>query len=336
MLSTFGTGLGSKLADRWVASVVSPSFLFWLGGLLAWASCRDGGFRAAVAGLVQKLGPLSTSLQILLVVVGFLAVTLSGILVQALVPFVLPALEGYWPQLFDGVKRFLTERRSRPLDAHATRWRELALMQHARPLTSRELDEFTNLDRERRLAPLESNMRMPTRLGNVLRAMETRPRDHYGLDPIVCWPRLWLILPDQVRKPITESRKMLNQYVEIWIWSVLFLSWTYFSVWVPLVAAAVALLAYRGMIAAAVIYGDLVVACYDLHRFSLYVVLKWPPPTSPATELADGAALTMYLSRGLAAASLTFTPPPTDPQDETGRTTIASICSRLKNALRRG
>jgi hypothetical protein len=157
---------------------------------------------------------------------------------------------------------------------------------------------------------------MPTRLGNLLRAMEARPGDRYGLDAIVCWPWLWLILPEQARKELTDSRRALDQYAEIWLWSVLFFGWIYFSWWVPLVAIAVAVLAYRGMITAAVFYGDLVEACYDLHRFDLYASLKWPPPTSPANEPADGAALTKYLSRGLAASSITFTARPTGLEDE--------------------
>lgn len=335
MLSTFGTGLGSKLADKWIASVLSPAFIFWLGGFLAWAGGRhDVGFGAALTGVVRQISPLSTTLQVLLVIVGLLTVTVSGVAVQALVPFALRTLEGYWPRPFHGVKHFLTERRSRRLEADATRWRELALKQDAAPITTGELDEYANLDRKRRLAPLDSKMRMPTRLGNLLRAMETRPLDHYGLDAIVCWPRLWLILPEQARKEVTESRRVLDQYAEIWIWSVLFLGWTYFSWWVPLVAIAVALLAYRGMTTAATTYGDLVESCYDLHRFTLYTALKWPPPASPATELADGVALTTYLSRGLAPRSVTFAAASTGPHEAAQRSDTRTTTTNWAVAIR--
>ncbi|OBK44798.1 hypothetical protein A5655_13500 [Mycobacterium sp. 1081908.1] len=239
--------------------------------------------------------------------------TVSGLAIQALVPFALRTLEGYWPAPLRGAKRLLTELRSKRLDADAKRWGELALKQHralgqhAETLTARELEEYANLDLKRRLAPLDPKTRMPTRLGNLLRAMETHSRDHYGLDAIVCWPRLWLILPEQARKEVTDSRKVLDLYAEIWLWSVLFLGWTYFSWWVPLVSVPVAALAYRGMTTAALVYGDLVVACYDLHRFDLYSSLKWPLPVYPANEFVEGAALTKYISRGLAPTSITFT-----------------------------
>jgi hypothetical protein len=35
MLASFWTGVGDKLADRWVAAILFPAFLFWGGGLVA-------------------------------------------------------------------------------------------------------------------------------------------------------------------------------------------------------------------------------------------------------------------------------------------------------------
>jgi hypothetical protein len=312
MLSSFWTGLSSKLADRWAASLLSPAFVFWLGGFLAWSCGRHAiGFTAAVTGLLHQASALSTSTQVLLIVVGLLVLTVSVLAARTLVPFVVRTLEGYWPRLFGPLKRRMTERRSRRLNVEATRWRELSLKQHAETMTTAERDEYGDLDRKRRLAPLDPKIRMPTRLGNVLRAVECRPRDHYGLDAIVCWPRLWLVLPEDARKEVTDSRAVLDQYAEIWLWSVLFVGWTYFSWWAALVGVAAAIMAYRGMTTAAILYGDLIVACYDVHRFNLYASLKWPPPVSPADELAQGIAMTTYLSRGLAPGSIRFTDPGT-------------------------
>jgi len=65
--------------------------------------------------------------------------------------------------------------------------------------------------------------------------------------------------------------------------------------------SAVALLVYRGMMLAASVYGGLVRAAFDLHRFALYEQLRWPLP-----RWVDGEALTEYLHRGTAAVSLTF------------------------------
>jgi len=36
---------------------------------------------------------------------------------------------------------------------------------------------------------------MPARLRSILRAAESYPPRRCGLNLIVCWPRLWLVLP---------------------------------------------------------------------------------------------------------------------------------------------
>jgi len=44
----------------------------------------------------------------------------------------------------------------------------------------------------------------------VLRAAEDRPRDRYGLDPVVCWPHLWLTLEKETQQELASSRKELD------------------------------------------------------------------------------------------------------------------------------
>jgi hypothetical protein len=45
---------------------------------------------------------------------------------------------------------------------------------------------------------------LPTRLGNILLAAERYSLDHYGLDSIIFWPRLFPLLPDQVQRDYEE------------------------------------------------------------------------------------------------------------------------------------
>jgi hypothetical protein len=68
---------------------------------------------------------------------------------------------------------------------------------------------------------------MPTRLGNLLRAAERKPLEKYGLDAIICWSRLWMLLPDAVKKDLQESRADLNNAARVWLWSLLFCGWTF-------------------------------------------------------------------------------------------------------------
>ena len=52
------------------------------------------------------------------------------------------------------------------------------------------------------------------------------------------------------------------------------------------------------MLTTAMVYGDVIEAAFDLHRWKLYEALRWPTPTTPADERATGAKLTQYIWRG--------------------------------------
>ena len=147
---------------------------------------------------------------------------------------------------------------------------------------------------------------MATRLGNRLRAAETRPDDRYGLDAITCWPRLWLVVPQAAQDEVTAARRALDACAEVWLWAALFCGWGVLSWWTVPVGVVVAAGAYRAILAAAGVYAELVVACYDLNRTALYRALRWPVPGTPAEERTAGRELTRYLARGAAPAGLSF------------------------------
>ena len=147
---------------------------------------------------------------------------------------------------------------------------------------------------------------MPTKLGNILRAAENRPSERYGLVTTICWPCLWLLLPDDTKKEITEARATLDTAARIIFWSILFLVWTFWAWWVPLVTIVVAFWAYRWALSAAEVYGDLLEAAFDLHRFSLYEALRFPSPNDTSEEKKRGEQLTAYLFYGLVAEPVRF------------------------------
>jgi hypothetical protein len=300
MLTSFSTGIGAKLADRWVAAILSPAFLFWGGGLAA---------AGQVDHLATKFGERTGTEQVAIIVGAFVLVTVSGVVVEALALPILRVLEGYWPRPLDRLRRALTVRRSARIDRVANRWRELALAQRTRRLSDAERDEYARLDRRRSQAPLRRELRMPTRLGNVLRAAEQRPRERYGLDAIVCWPRLWLLLPETARTELSAARRQIDLRAEVWLWAVLFSSWAIFVWWAPLVSVAVAAPVYRSLADSAVVYGDLVVATYDMYRGELYRAADWPRPVTPAEELAAGLWLSRYLARGIPPVGVAFDRP---------------------------
>jgi hypothetical protein len=139
---------------------------------------------------------------------------------------------------------------------------------------------------------------MPTALGNILRAAESRPTDKHGLDAVKCWSRLWLVLPETARTELTAARAALDQSVGVLVWALLFVVWSIWAWWAAPVGIAVAIVSHRMVLSSAAVYAELLESCYDVHRRLLYEAARWPQPKNPAEERALGAALTEYLWRG--------------------------------------
>ncbi|MGW7258737.1 hypothetical protein [Streptomyces sp. NPDC054834] len=313
MLGDFWKGLGGKLAERWLTALFSPACLFWFAGALAWlhgpgrATVRDKGWAGAAAVWTAGLTGRPALVQCLAVVASLLLLTLSGLLLQFLSRLAVRLLEGYGTSR--GLARLTRERLSRRAQRDIGRLRLLA----ARPAADLDADELAvrgRLVRAMRSAPLDPARRMPTRLGNLLRASEDRVRAHYGLDPVICWPRLWFLLPDTARNEIVAARRSLYLSVQVWVCAVASAVWSVWSLWAIPLSLVVAATAYRGfLLSAAGQYAELVESCFDLYRRELYTSLRWPLPADPLAEHLAGQRLTTYLTAGSRRADPAFAPP---------------------------
>jgi hypothetical protein len=166
-------------------------------------------------------------------------------------------------------------------------------------LTVSEKEELVRLDWWLIYTPRQLDQLMPTHLGNRLRSAELRPYTKYGLDAVICWPRLWLLLPDAVKKDLQEARAELNTAARVWLWSLLFLVWTCWAWWAAPVGIISAIFAYYyWALDAARTYGELTEAAFDLYRHLLYQSLRWHLPADPKEEHRVGLQLTEYLWRG--------------------------------------
>lgn len=201
-----------------------------------------------------------------------------------------------------------------------------------RELNSIKQEEISKLEALLDKYPINTELLLPTRLGNVLRASEEYPYIRYGLEPITVWPRLWLLLSENTKKELGLTRQILNERMRIFTWSLaaLFLwtpfaflialrqqnlfeglitlplsNWAQFLLFLLLVFLG-ALITYWGLLPAASVYGNLLRATFDLNRFALYKALSLPLPTSPDNEKSHGMNITMYLKRGM------FAEPDTD------------------------
>jgi hypothetical protein len=306
VLAKFWEGLGGKLADRW-AAVSVPALVFWLGGLLAWAHSRGG--LHSLATLTGWLDRQSTPVQLGSLLTVLLAVAASGVVVQRLTEPVLRLLEGYWPSWATPLRGRLVTRVQRRAQEEDTAWQRLArAVEPGTNSTPEQVAEFVRLDQRRRRRPNDPNRYMPTHIGNILRAAETWPKDKYGLDAVVIWPRLWLVLPDTTRQELHAARAGLDGAVAAAVWGLLFCA---FTAWTPL-ALAVGLVVAAAAVALwvparAEVFADLLEAAYDLHRIGLYQQLRWPLPANPKEEHREGERLTTYLWRGGDTPEPTFT-----------------------------
>jgi hypothetical protein len=308
----FWSAVSGKLADRW-ATLSAPALVFWLGGLLAWAY-SNGGFHELTV-LTHWLDKQTGATQIAVLLVALLSVTASALVVSRLTFPVLRLLEGYWPRPFGWPRTLMVQRmesRAAADDAAMQRLAPLVLGSPSAPraATAEELAKFVRLDQRRRRRPKAANRLLPTRLGNILCAAETWPDRKYGLDAVVVWPRLWLVLSDSTRQELIAARAALDSTVSAATWGLLF---CFFAIWTPLalvpglVVSVVAIAVWAPPRAET--FADLVEAAYDLYRTALYQQLRWPLPDTPAQEIDQGKLLTAYLWRGTSNSAPTFTPP---------------------------
>ena len=297
MLTKFWEGLGSKLAERWVEVGLTPAFLFWVGGAGAWLYAHGWtrGWQSLTAWVSQRSG----AEQVILAVAGLLLILASGTVVKRLTAPTIRFLEGYWPKALRSLRDQLVRWRGSRLAHAEDRWQELAAKIDAETATPAEREDYVRVDRYLRQTPSVRERRMPTRLGDVLRAAESWPGDKYGLDAVKCWARLWLVLPETTRKELIEARASLDVATTAWLWGLLFTVWTFWAWWAMPAGLAVAAAAYNlWILSSAEVYGELFESAFDLHRSALYAALHWPSPQNPAEERQTGAALTQYLWRG--------------------------------------
>jgi hypothetical protein len=348
VLAAFWSGLGGDLAKNWLARVLTPAFTFWAAGLAAvwWhlhaTDIRAHGWTRTVRTSGAGLNSLSGVLQVVLILTALLLLAASAFIAERMTLPLLRLLEGYWTHPA-WLWRIGVQRQGKRRDRWAERIGPLALRQRRGELSAPEYQELRRLERVAdadpvRLAALRTGqrkgisaaetvdlargrkllrripesapLRLPTRLGNVLRAAERAPTDKYGLDSVACWTALWLVLPTDTQTEIAHSRAVLDNAVRVWLWGALFVVWTPWAWWALAVAFVVPAFAYYvSLLGAAQVFGDLVGAAFDLHRTALYRSLRIALPKSPIEERAvTGPLVTNALLGGISDPSMTYTP----------------------------
>jgi hypothetical protein len=228
----------------------------------------------------------------------FVAVAVAALLLQPLQVGLVRLLEGYWPAWAAPLTAWGRRRQRDRFDALTT-----AAAPRPQPPSPDELIAMGAAEAQlRRAFPPDPSVLLPTRLGNVLRAAESRAGEPYGLDAVVAWPRLYPLLPEPVRAIVDDQRDGLDLAARF---CAVFAAAAAVSAgllvasgWWLLVPAAwvtLAFLSYRGAITAAVAYGEGIRAAIDLHRFDLLTALHLPLPATLEQERAINEQLSLFL-----------------------------------------
>lgn len=137
--------------------------------------------------------------------------------------------------------------------------------------------------------PPESIWVLPTRFGNIMRAFEVYPYVVYGLDAISAWPRLMMILPEQARTQIQESRALLDFAINLLAASVAvtltygaLAVWTFSfpALWAPAISLCFLWIGRFLLHQAARQWGEEVKSAFDLYRGDLAHQLGLKLPTN--------------------------------------------------------
>ncbi|MFC9931888.1 hypothetical protein [Streptomyces sp. NPDC127190] len=222
-----------------------------------------------------------------------LAVLLVALLLAPLQLPLVRLLEGDWPLgLGTRAARLRQLRRKRRLEA--TR----VLAGPTAPTAEEIQRAGTAASALARSFPAPDHLVRPTRLGNVLAAMEDTAGRPYGLDPVVAWPRLYPLLDDKVRAVVDDRRNALDAAVRMTatgavtaVVSTALLVRSGWWVCLVLLPLAMAVTAYSGAVQSALAYGEAVHTAIDLHRFTLLTALHLPLPSDRTEEQAVNKAL---------------------------------------------
>lgn len=292
MLDKFWEGIGTSIAGKWSDYIFGPAFLFWIGGLSLYI------WKTGWMTVWGELRNLDLALQAIIVTTALLILILSSMIMQVIQFPVLRLLEGYWPWPFNYIGRLITFIRKKFFVAKYDNLRKLKSAEIQGTLSDKDKTVLVDLEIWAHYNPVNPSDLLPTTLGNILRSRERAPINKYGLDAIICWPRMWWLLPDNVRDDLSTARHNLNHTIELWCWGALFLIWGILDPWIILLAIFWLFLTYSMATQSATVYADLVDSAFDLYRLSIYDSLGWPRPQNSDNEKSYGARLTEFLWRG--------------------------------------
>ena len=267
--------IGQKLADRWVALLAVPGLLY-LAAVTA-AAVLGQAHAVSYPDLSRKITAWATSPA--LKSGGGTALIIAAVLAGSVVAGLAAAAGG----------RFIEIGWTLPGEHAPAKW--LADWRRNRSQQAKAIADNPNsssaaaakaMARVDRICLVEADR--PTWIGDRLRACRVRVERAYGLDLDAAWPRLWLIVPDNVRAELGAARDAFGVAARLTAWAILYLilgAWWWPAVPIALITGATGIIRARQ---ATDNLGDLVEAAVDLHVRGLAVQIgeNLTGPLTPA------------------------------------------------------
>ncbi|WP_151480903.1 hypothetical protein [Streptomyces albicerus] len=145
---------------------------------------------------------------------------------------------------------------------------------------------------------------MATELGNALLRAERLSGDRYGLDIMRTYPRIYPFVSERLNSAVTQQMDLIastaSLCVSLAICTVATLPLVLrLDVWslLPLLPAVMAVLAYRGAVAAALYHAELLCAVFDLHRFDLVKAFHYKPETNALEFVQMNEQISQFLAQ---------------------------------------
>ncbi|TDD19709.1 hypothetical protein [Nonomuraea diastatica] len=234
-MSGFWSGLSGKLAERWLSLLALPGLLV-LGTAVTAAALghrrwHDVGLLATHIGKLAGEPAMRNTGAVILVLLGVLGGSAAvGLTVQAFGWAIERLWTGRWPTL---VARPLVAWRRRRWTRATERYRAALIAKH-HALHQRSGDDRAPSEQARppdtqrlndaRLRIGLTEPACPTWIGDRIAAAQTRIRDHYDLDLVFAWPRLWLVVPDTSRAQLMTASGRFSASSRLVAWGLWYLT----------------------------------------------------------------------------------------------------------------
>ncbi|WP_226030099.1 hypothetical protein [Streptomyces hyderabadensis] len=264
-MTRFLEALGGKLAERWIALMLGPSVLLMavaaVGVTLGHRRWDDFGLLLTRLNELSAEPALRNTGTLVLLLAGLLAASAGlGLAATGLGATV----ERLW--LATRPRRLADRRRRRWQDAHEAFNRALLEIARAEGTPG----AAAAATRARRLNARRNRIALtppdhPFWLGDRVAAVDTRVWQAYRLDLTSAWPRVWLVLAEDVRGEIVASRSRFAASARLMAWAVGYVAVG--AVWWPsaVAGAVAAATAWRQARLAGASFAELAESAVDLH-----------------------------------------------------------------------